>query len=84
MADLWMGNIDTDIADDDIKAFLVKYGFPPFDAVEHIVGEGSRPAVILTFEGANPELLRRLQSRVHNMLWKNRKITVQVMPDRSG
>lgn len=83
MADLFVGNIDADVADDDIKEFLVKYGFPPFDGITHVPGEGSRPAVVLTFEGTDPELLRRLQPRVHNMFWKNRKITVQVMKDRS-
>jgi RNA recognition motif-containing protein len=83
MADLFVGNIDADLTDDDIKEFLVKYGFPPFDAIAHVPGEGSRPAVILTFEGTGPELLRRLQPRVNNMFWKNRKITVQVMKDRS-
>ncbi|CAB3805936.1 hypothetical protein LMG28614_06269 [Paraburkholderia ultramafica] len=47
MADLLVDNIDADIADDDIKEFLVKYGFPPFDGIEHIPGDGSRPAVLL-------------------------------------
>ncbi|CAB3808761.1 hypothetical protein LMG28614_06875 [Paraburkholderia ultramafica] len=83
MADLLVDNIDADIADDDIKELLVKYGFPVFDGIEHILGDGSRPAVLLTFEGVDPEFLRHLQSRVHNLFWKNRRITVQVMTDRS-
>lgn len=83
MADLFVGNIDADVAEDDIREFLVKYGFPPFDGIAHVPGEGSRPAVVLTFEGTDAELLRRLQPRVHNMFWKNRKINVHVMKDRS-
>jgi len=82
MADLFVGNIDADIDDDEIKAFLVKYGFPPFDGITHVAGEGSRPAVVLTFDGTDAELLRRLQPRVHNLFWKNRTINVQVMKDR--
>lgn len=83
MTDLFVGNIDAGIADDEIKGFLVKYGFPPFDGIRHVASDGPRPAVVLTFEGADPELLRRLQPRVHNLFWKSRRITVQVMKDRS-
>jgi hypothetical protein len=31
MADVVMGNVEAGTSDEDIKAFLVKYGFPPFD-----------------------------------------------------
>lgn len=61
-----------------IKEFLTRYGFLPFDGIRHIPGEGSRPAVMVNFEGLGPEMLRRLQARVHNMFWKNRKISVRV------
>ncbi|MFL9913790.1 RNA recognition motif domain-containing protein [Paraburkholderia sp. RL17-337-BIB-A] len=83
MADLWIGNIETGTSDQEIKEFLTRYGFPPFDRIKHIPGEGSRPAVVVNFEGLDPEMLRRLQPRVHNMFWKKRKINVQVMKDRS-
>lgn len=83
MADLFVGNIDGGVADEEIKEFLVKYGFPPFDSIKHFASDGPRPAVVLTFEGIDPELLRRLQPRVHDMFWNNRRITVQVMTDRS-
>jgi hypothetical protein len=83
MADLYVSNVDADVADDDIKAFLIKYGFPPFDGIQQVPGDGFRPAVVLTFDGVEPELLRRLQPRVHDMFWNNRKITVQVMTGRS-
>jgi len=83
MADLFIGNIDEHVSEDDIKAFLVKYGFPPFDSIAHVPGEGSRPAVVVSFEGTSPEVLRCLQPRVHDMFWNNRKINVQVMKDRS-
>jgi hypothetical protein len=82
MAELVMGNVETGTSDDDIKAFLVKYGFPPFDDIEHMPGDGSRPAVLLTFRDAPAEALHNLLPRVQDMFWKNRKIHVHVVTER--
>ncbi|RZI40754.1 RNA-binding protein [Herbaspirillum sp. HC18] len=82
MTDLWLGNVESDTSDDEIKDFLVKYGFPPFDAIEHLPGDGSRPAVRLTFNEADEATLRSLQPRIHDMFWKNRKLQVQIMTER--
>lgn len=82
MADLWMGNVEDDASDDEIKEFLIRYGFPPFDAIQRVEGTGSRPAVVLTFNGASPDALRSLQPRIHNVFWKNRTLVVQVVPER--
>jgi hypothetical protein len=79
MAGLWVGNVDDSATDEEIKQFLVKYGFPEFDGIEHITGNGSRPAVLLTFNGAPAQALRTLGDRIQDMFWKNRKIHVQVM-----
>jgi hypothetical protein len=79
MAALMIGNVDPEATDDEIKQFLVKYGFPEYDGIEHIPGDGSRPAVLLTFADATSESLRSLQSRVQDLFWHNRKINVQVM-----
>ncbi|MDB5771442.1 MAG: hypothetical protein JWM42_1816 [Burkholderia sp.] len=82
MADLLLGNVETGTSDEEIKAFLVKYGFPPFDAIEHMPGDGSRPAVLLTFKDAAPETLRSLQPRIQNIFWHNRKISAVIMDER--
>ena len=82
MAELLLGNVDSGTSDDEIKAFLVKYGFPAFDAIEHMPGDGSRPAVLLNFKDVAPETLRSLQPRIQNMFWKNRTISAQVMDER--
>jgi hypothetical protein len=82
MADLLMANVDSSIPDEEIKAFLEKYGFPPFDEIEHLPGTGSRPSVRLTFKDAAPEGLRLLLPRIQNMFWKDHTIHVQVMADR--
>jgi hypothetical protein len=82
MADLLMGNVEAGATDDEIKEFLVKYGFPPFDGIEHVPGDGSHPAVLLTFQDAPAEALRGLLPRVQDMFWKNRKIHVHVVDER--
>ncbi len=83
MAELLLGNVESATSDDEIKAFLVKYGFPPFDDIEHMPGDGSRPAVLLTFKDIGPETLRKLQPRIHGMFWKNRKLSALITPERS-
>jgi hypothetical protein len=81
MADLMMANVDAGTTDEEIKEFLVKYGFPPFDSATRIPGTGSRPAAMLTFKDVPPEALRSLLPRVQDMFWKDRTIHVQVMTE---
>ncbi len=83
MADLLIGNIEDGTSDDEIREFLVKYGFPVFDRIRQMPGDGSRPAVLLTFNDTEPAALRLLQPRIHHMFWKNRTINVIVMQERS-
>jgi hypothetical protein len=79
MASLLVGNVDSSVSDDEIKELLLRYGFPEFDAIQHIAGDGSRPAVLLTFKDAPAQALRNLQPRIQDLFWKNRKLHVQVM-----
>ena len=79
MASLWIGNIAPGTSDEELKAFLVKYGFPAFDAVEHVAGDGTRPAVVCTFNMTDPMALQALQTRVHNLYWKDRRLNVTVV-----
>ena len=82
MSRLWLVNIEPGTSDEEIRDFLVKYGFPAFDSIEHEEGDGTRPAAMLTFDGLDPTALGQLQERVHNMYWKKRKLGAQVMRDR--
>jgi hypothetical protein len=81
MARIWIGNIESDTSDEELRELLAKYGFPTCDALERVAGDGSRPAAIATFEGASPEGLRMLVPRIHDLFWKHRKLTVQVLRD---
>jgi len=75
-------NLEPGTTDDEIRDFLVKYGFPPYDQIEHEQGDGSRPAVMLTFAGTDPAALGDLQGRINGIHWKKRKISAHVMRDR--
>jgi hypothetical protein len=83
MGDLWMGNVEESTTDDEIKEFLCRYGFPPFDSVQRVTGTGEHPAAVVTFDSIEPHVLRTFQPRIHNMFWKNRTLMVQVMPERN-
>jgi hypothetical protein len=79
MATLWVGNIPPNTSDEELKALLVKYGFPACDEIKHVNGDGSRPAAMLTFASASALQLHQLQPRVQNLFWKDRRLTVSVM-----
>lgn len=82
MSVLLLGNIEPGTTDDEIRAFLVKYGLPEFDAAEHVPGDGSNPAVMLTFRAIDPATLRKLITRINGMFWKRRRLSAQVMAER--
>jgi hypothetical protein len=82
MAELFLGNVDASISDDDVKDLLMRYGFPAFDTIERVPGSGTRPAVLLCFHDLSLDALRRLQPRIHNLFWKNRTLSAQVMMER--
>ncbi|SAL60762.1 hypothetical protein AWB67_02970 [Caballeronia terrestris] len=82
MAELWIGNVADDTSDEEIKEFLIRYGFPAYDEIQRVPGAGSRPAVLLTFNNVEPHSLRSLEGRIHNLFWKNRTINVNVVPPR--
>ncbi len=76
---LWIGNIAPGTTDEELKAFLVKYGAPEFTSVQHVPGDGSRPAAIVVFEQASAEVLAKLVLRLNGMYWKERSLLVQTL-----
>jgi hypothetical protein len=79
MAQLWIGNIAPGTSDDELKALLVKYGFPACDEIKQVPGDGSRPAVTVSFDATDALQLQQLQPRVHNLYWKERRLNVTVV-----
>lgn len=84
MAELLLGNVEESVSDEEINAFLQKYGFPPYDSIQRIAGDGSHPAALLHYANASDEVMRVLQPRVHQMFWNNRTISAQILPVREA
>jgi hypothetical protein len=84
MARLWIANVPADLNEDEFAEFLAKFGLPRFAELTSVPGDGSRPAVAVSFPGLDEEALRRLQPRVNGVQWKDRKISVQVVSKGLG
>ena len=79
MAALLINQVEDTTTDDDVRQFLVKYGFPSPDGVKRVPSEGDRPAVLVTFEGTTEPELQALLPRIHQVFWKNHTISALVM-----
>jgi hypothetical protein len=84
MAQLMLGNIDEGATDEEIRAFLEKYGFPACQKIERVPGDGSRPAALVTFEGVDAAVLNTLRPRIHEIYWKMRELNAMVLTDSFG
>jgi hypothetical protein len=74
---LWIGNIAPEVTDEDLKAFVAKYGCPAPTRIERVPGDGSRPAAVLFFDDAPDQAVSQAQLRLHGMYWKGRQLYVQ-------
>jgi hypothetical protein len=79
MTKLLIDNVDSGASDEDVRQLLLRYGFPPYDAIEHLPGDGSRATLLLTFADASPAALHSLQPRIQNLFWNHRKLDVEVL-----
>lgn len=80
MAHLFLENISA--SEEDLQEFLTRYGFPRFDAIQHYPGNGSQPAVLLSYSGTSLHELRKLQPRIHLLFWKKCRIKAFVPAER--
>jgi hypothetical protein len=81
MARLWLGNIESGTSDEEIREFLMKYGFPAFTEIQHVADDGPRPAVVLTFPNVPAEALRHAKERVHDLYWRKGRVVAQILKD---
>jgi len=84
MAKLWIVNVPAELDEDELAAFLGKFGLPRFEELLSVPGDGSRPAIALSYPGLDEEALRRFQARVNGVQWKDRRLSVQVLPPGPG
>ncbi|MCC8392613.1 RNA-binding protein [Paraburkholderia sp. MMS20-SJTR3] len=83
MAELYLGNVEESVTEEEIAEFLIRYGFPRPSSVQRVPGSGSRPAAIVLFDDVSTDGLRLLQPRIHNVFWKNHTLVAQLLPERS-
>jgi len=76
MSNLWIGNIAPGTNDEELKEFIHKYAPPELvlDAIERVEGDGTRPAAIIKFTGAQFGSLDNLRLRLDGMYWKGRRL----------
>ena len=76
MERLWIANIAPGTSDDEIKALVAKYSHDPMECIglERVEGDGSRPAVLMTFTGKKFDTLGNLALRLNGMYWKGRAL----------
>ena len=81
MERLWIANIAPGTTDDEIKALVAKYSRDPMDCTEiqHVEGDGSRPAALMTFTGKKFDTLGNLALRLDGMFWKGRTLSASTM-----
>jgi RNA recognition motif-containing protein len=79
MANLWIGNMAPDVSDDDLQAFLVKYGFPASAEIQRVEAEGPRPAALVVFHNLTTSELTELSRRIHDLFWRGHTLNVQVV-----
>ncbi len=82
MSRLLLTNLEPGTTDDEVRAFLDKYGLPACGAIEQVPGDGTRPSVMLDYHDIDPGTLQRYAQRIHHMFWKMRELSAQVMSDR--
>jgi len=74
---LWIANLPP-ASDDELSAFLQKFGLPPCAGVLRVQGNGSRPGALVSFAGLELEALYQAAFRLDGLYWKNKALAVQV------
>ena len=75
---LWIGNLDPNTTDDELREFLGKYTKLTVTGIVRHPGDGTRPAVMLELEGGDIVALDAAQRRLHGMYWKSRPLHVAI------
>jgi len=74
MARIWIDNLSPDVTDDELRAFLTKYGFPDAGEIERVGADSPGPAATI----ATREL-GALATHMHDLLWRGHALNVQVI-----
>lgn len=78
---LWIGNVPPDATDDEVAELAKKYSGLDGKVVQHVDGDGTRPARVLEFDGAPLGKVDELALRLAGMYWKERALHAFRMHD---
>jgi hypothetical protein len=79
MMKLWIGNVDPEATDDDVRALIAKYTKLECSELTRVPGDGSRPAVMLELSDANIKEVYEAQRRLDGLHWRKRTLLVTVV-----
>lgn len=82
MAILMLSNLHPDTTEEQVREFLERYGFPPFDAIERQEGDGTRPGMTLTFNTVDMAALQHFVPRIHGVFWNGHKLNALLLRER--
>jgi hypothetical protein len=74
MDKIWIANVPPNTTDEELLALAKKYSGLDGAVVEHVPGDGSRPAVIIEFAGAPLGAVSELALRLQGLYWKDRAL----------
>lgn len=75
---VWIGNLAPDTTEAEVRALLEKYGFPEPTGVIPVPGDGTRPGLVVEYEGLHAEGIRQFVDRLDGLYWKGRSIVVSI------
>jgi hypothetical protein len=75
---LWIANIAPGTNDEELRAFLARYGVEAVAEIQQVPGDGTRPAAILEI-AATPETILRITQRLNGIYWQGRSLAVHAM-----
>jgi hypothetical protein len=71
---LWIANVPPGTTDEEIVELAKKYSGLDGAVIEHVPGDGSRPAVVMQFAGAPLGAVNQLALRLQGLYWKDRAL----------
>ena len=75
---LWLGNIDPETTDDELRELVRKYAKLEVSAITREAGDSSRPGAVLEFAESDRGALHELERRLNGLYWKNRSLSAHV------
>jgi RNA recognition motif-containing protein len=78
---IWIGNVPPDATDEEVAELVKKYSGLDAKVVQHVDGDGTRPARVVEFAGAALGDVDKLALRLAGMYWKERQLHAFRMHD---